>query len=130
MSEEFVSHIFEPFEREKSSTASKIHNIQIKIFGMNVCLQNTAQPVKDIRQTAGFLIQMHFTALNAAHIQNIINPFEREKSSTASKIQGTGLGMAITKNIVDMMNGTIEVKSEQGSGTEVLFPASHMQSEE
>ncbi len=52
-------------------------------------------------------------------VSHIFEPFEREKSSTASKIQGTGLGMAITKNIVDMMNGTIEVKSEQGSGTEV-----------
>ncbi|MEY8392386.1 response regulator [Lachnospiraceae bacterium] len=52
-------------------------------------------------------------------VAHIFEPFEREKSSTASKIQGTGLGMAITKNIVDMMNGTIEVKSEQGSGTEV-----------
>ncbi len=52
-------------------------------------------------------------------VSHIFEPFEREQSSTASKIQGTGLGMAITKNIVDMMSGTIEVKSEQGSGTEV-----------
>ncbi len=52
-------------------------------------------------------------------VSHIFEPFEREKSSTISGIQGTGLGMAITKNIVDMMNGTIEVKSEQGEGTEV-----------
>ena len=51
-------------------------------------------------------------------VQRIFEPFEREKCSTISGIQGTGLGMAITKNIVDMMNGTIEVKSEQGVGTE------------
>ncbi len=48
----------------------------------------------------------------------IFEPFEREKNSTVSGIQGTGLGMAITKNIVDMMNGVIEVESEQGKGTE------------
>ena len=48
----------------------------------------------------------------------IFGPFEREKNSTVSGIQGTGLGMAITKNIVDMMNGVIEVESEQGKGTE------------
>ncbi len=48
----------------------------------------------------------------------IFEPFEREKNSTVSGIQGTGLGMAITKNIVDLMNGVIEVESEQGKGTE------------
>ncbi|MDE7218972.1 MAG: response regulator [Oscillospiraceae bacterium] len=50
--------------------------------------------------------------------EHIFEPFERERNTTISGIQGTGLGMAITKNIVDMMNGTISVKSEQGSGTE------------
>ena len=54
-------------------------------------------------------------------VARIFEPFEREKSSTISGIQGTGLGMAITKNIVDMMNGTIEVKSEQGVGTEITL---------
>ncbi len=53
-------------------------------------------------------------------ISHIFEPFEREKNSTISGIQGTGLGMAITKNIVDMMNGSIEVKSEQGVGTEFI----------
>lgn len=51
-------------------------------------------------------------------IQHIFEPFEREQNSTTSGIQGTGLGMAITKNIVDMMNGSIDVKSHQGEGTE------------
>lgn len=45
----------------------------------------------------------------------------REINSTVSGIQGTGLGMAITKNIVDMMNGTIEVKSEKGVGSEFII---------
>lgn len=53
-------------------------------------------------------------------ITHIFEPFEREKNSTLSGIPGTGLGMAITKNIVDMMNGTIEVKSKQGVGTEFV----------
>lgn len=51
-------------------------------------------------------------------VAHIFEPFEREHNSTISGIQGTGLGMAITKNIVDMMNGTIEVTSKQGVGTE------------
>ena len=54
-------------------------------------------------------------------IGHIFEPFERERNTTASGIQGTGLGMAITKNIVDTMGGTIEVHSEQGKGTEFII---------
>ena len=53
-------------------------------------------------------------------VQKIFSPFERERTSTVSGTQGTGLGMAITKNIVDMMGGTIKVQTEQGKGTEFI----------
>lgn len=53
--------------------------------------------------------------------KHIFEPFERERTSTASGIQGTGLGMAITKNIVDMMDGTIEVESKEGVGSEFII---------
>ncbi len=53
-------------------------------------------------------------------VQKIFSPFERERTSTVSRTQGTGLGMAITKNIVDMMGGTIKVQTEQGKGTEFI----------
>ncbi len=66
-----------------------------------------------------FIIKDTGIGMSEEFVSHIFEPFEREKSSTTSGIQGTGLGMAITKNIVDMMNGAIEVKSEQGSGTEV-----------
>ncbi len=56
--------------------------------------------------------------MSQTFVNHIFEPFERERNSTISGIQGTGLGMAITKNIVDMMNGTISVRSEQGVGTE------------
>ncbi len=49
--------------------------------------------------------------------QHIFEPFTREQSSTVSGIQGTGLGMAITKNIVDMMGGEISVSSQLGRGS-------------
>ena len=50
----------------------------------------------------------------------VFEAFERERNTTTSGIQGTGLGMAITKRIVDMMQGTIDVYSEQGKGTEFV----------
>ena len=53
-------------------------------------------------------------------VQKLFSPFERERTSTVSRTQGTGLGMAITKNIVNMMGGTIEVLTEQGKGTEFI----------
>lgn len=52
--------------------------------------------------------------------KNIFEAFSREKSSTVSGIQGTGLGMAITKSIVDMMGGTITVNSKPNQGSEFI----------
>ncbi|MBP3206608.1 MAG: amino acid permease [Lachnospiraceae bacterium] len=51
----------------------------------------------------------------------VFEAFERERTSTVSKIQGTGLGMAITKSIVEMMGGTIEVQTARGKGTEFII---------
>lgn len=51
-------------------------------------------------------------------IEHVFEAFERERNSTVGGTQGTGLGMAITKNIVDLMGGSIDVSSELGKGTE------------
>ena len=53
--------------------------------------------------------------------KRIFEPFERERTSTVSGIQGTGLGMAITKSIVDAMGGAIELETQQGKGTEFII---------
>ena len=66
-----------------------------------------------------FVIADNGIGMSEDFVKHIFEPFERERNSTISGIQGTGLGMAITKNIVDMMEGTIEVKSTKGKGTEV-----------
>ena len=54
-------------------------------------------------------------------VEKMFHPFEREQTSTASGIEGTGLGLAISKNIIDMMDGTIEVFTAPGSGTEIAL---------
>jgi len=50
-------------------------------------------------------------------LEHLFKPFERAQDSTSSKITGTGLGMAITKNLVDLMNGDIQVESQPGEGS-------------
>ncbi|MDE7325760.1 MAG: response regulator [Lachnospiraceae bacterium] len=65
-----------------------------------------------------FYIRDTGIGMSEEFVSHIFEPFERERNSTISGIQGTGLGMAITKNIVDMMNGVIEVKSTLNVGTE------------
>ena len=59
--------------------------------------------------------------MNAEFLKTIYDPFTRVTSSTVSGIQGTGLGMAITKNIVTMMGGEIQIQSEENVGTEVII---------
>ncbi|MBQ6472181.1 MAG: amino acid permease [Victivallales bacterium] len=56
--------------------------------------------------------------ISPAFAAKVFDAFEREQNSTVNEIQGTGLGMAITKSIVDLMKGTISVETEQGKGTE------------
>ncbi|MDE6568902.1 MAG: response regulator [Lachnospiraceae bacterium] len=68
-----------------------------------------------------FYIQDNGIGMSEEFVARIFDPFEREQNSTINKIQGTGLGMAITKNIVELMNGTIAVQSEQDVGTEVIL---------
>ena len=65
-----------------------------------------------------FRIQDTGIGMKPEFLAHLFEPFEREQTSTVSGIQGTGLGLAITKNIVDLMNGTIDVTSEEGKGSE------------
>ena len=82
-----------------------------------------------VRQLAGkvggcgqyeFRVKDNGIGMSPGFAKMIFEPFERERSSTVSGIQGAGLGMAITKNIVDMMGGTIEVQSAPEKGSEFI----------
>ena len=67
-----------------------------------------------------FHVKDNGIGMSEEFVQHIFEPFERERNSTISGIQGTGLGMAITQSIVQMMGGTITVTSQQGVGTECV----------
>lgn len=64
-----------------------------------------------------FIIKDNGIGMSQEFVEHIFEPFERESTTTRSGIQGTGLGMAITKNIIDMMGGEITVESEIGKGS-------------
>ena len=70
-----------------------------------------------------FLVSDNGIGMSADFKETIFDAFTRAESSVTNKIQGTGLGMAITKNLVEAMGGTIDVESELGQGScfEVLI---------
>lgn len=70
-----------------------------------------------------FVITDNGIGMKKEYLEHIFEPFSRQENSVTNRVQGTGLGMAITKNIVDMMSGIIQVESEEGIGStfEVIF---------
>ena len=74
-------------------------------------------------KTGSYEIRIKDTGIGMSQefVERLFIPFERERTSTVSKIQGTGLGLAITKSIVDMMEGNITVQTEKGKGTEFII---------
>ena len=88
--------------------------------GGNVSLRIAETAVKENgRASYTFRVKDNGIGMSKEFLTRIFDPFTRVQSSTVSGIQGTGLGMAITRSIVDMMGGTIGVESEPGKGTEV-----------
>ena len=81
---------------------------------------------------ANYVFKVRDTGIGMSQefLGRIFSPFEREETATVSGIQGSGLGMAITKNIVDMMGGTISVKSELGVGSEFAVSLQFRMAEE
>ena len=72
--------------------------------------------IKD-RITYEFSVRDTGIGMSEEFLEHIFDVFSREQSTTVSGVQGSGLGMAITKNIVDMMGGQIKVKSKEGEGS-------------
>lgn len=70
-----------------------------------------------------FVITDNGIGMKKEYLEHIFEPFSRQENSVTNRVQGTGLRMAITKNIVDMMSGIIQVESEEGKGStfEVIF---------
>ena len=86
--------------------------ISIQIIQKNTGIKDRADYEFRVKDTG--------IGMSEEFMDHIFEEFAREETSTVSRIQGTGLGMAIAKRIVDLMGGTIEVNSEQGVGSEFV----------
>ncbi len=86
-------------------------------------LVTVSQKDCNIKEYADYEIHIKDTGIgmNREFLSHIFEPFERERTSTISRTQGVGLGMSITKNLVDLMGGTIQVFSEVDEGTEFVL---------
>ncbi len=83
--------------------------IELKVETMKQVVHNHAHLL--------FTVTDNGIGMSEDYVKTIFEPFSREDNSASSKVQGTGLGMAITKNIVDLMGGVIEVESAPGKGS-------------
>ena len=89
--------------------------------GGTICIQIIEKSeIKRDETIYEFRVKDNGIGMSKEFQKHIFEPFERERSSTVSGVQGTGLGMAICKNIVEMMGGTISVISKKDVGTEFI----------
>ncbi len=111
----------------------RLHQVLINLISNSIKFTPVGGFISlDIRQTSlidgkgtyEFVIKDSGIGMSKEFIKKVFEPFEREYTSTISRTQGTGLGMAITKNLVDLMGGKIDVKSEKGKGTEITVTLS------
>ena len=68
-----------------------------------------------------FVVEDNGIGMSEEFLSKIFDTFARERNSTVSGIEGTGLGMSIVKKLVELMGGTIDIRSEQGKGTRVTI---------
>lgn len=105
----------------------RLHRVFLNIVGNAIKFTPTggnvsirlAEKSQNAEGYGNYVISVRDTGIGISRefLPHVFEAFERERTSTVSKMEGTGLGMAITKNIVEMMGGTIRVDSEKGKGS-------------
>ncbi len=106
---------------------ARLHRILLNLVGNSVKFTPTGGMISirllEKPQTSAkygnFVLSIRDTGIGMSKdfLPHVFEPFERERTATVSKVEGTGLGMAITKNIIEMMGGQISAESEQGKGS-------------
>ncbi|MBE5808994.1 MAG: response regulator [Clostridiales bacterium] len=92
--------------------------------GGHVSMSLRQTDARNARANYEFRVKDDGIGMSPGFAAHVFTPFERERTSTVSRTQGTGLGMAISKSIIDLMGGTISVTSAPGEGTEFIITVS------
>ncbi len=130
--QKFHIEIGQIYEESLMGDPLRLRQILVNIIGnavkytleggeINVCFkQNLTNGVSSEEQNTvrvDFVCTDNGIGMSREFLKRIFIPFERVNNSTISKIEGTGLGMSIVKNLVDRMGGNIDVESEEGVGS-------------
>ncbi len=94
----------------------------VKYTGEGGSIRMTLRQNKSEKQGMGaydLIVEDNGIGMSKEFLEHIYEPFTRERSTTISGVQGTGLGMPITKRLVDLMKGNMHIESEEGNGTKV-----------
>ncbi len=123
---DYTCHINGTLNEYYIGDSIKLRQVLINILGNAVKFTPAGKTVKflvekvggyDGKSTLRFIIEDTGVGMSKEFLPKLFDTFSQENSSAASKYGSSGLGMAISKNIVDMMNGNIDVQSEKGVGT-------------
>ena len=93
------------------------NSIKYNKHGGAVTFSSTVKPLNDERALFCFSVEDTGIGMTPEFLAHIYEPFAQEGDDARSKFQGTGIGMAIVKSLIDMMGGTIEISSELGTGS-------------
>ena len=123
----FECQVIGDLEKNYMGDSTKLKQILLNILGNAIKFTDAPGAVTlrvektasfDNRSTFRFSIKDTGIGISEEFLPNIFEPFTQEDSSRSNRYGSTGLGMAITRNIVEMMNGTINVSSQKGAGTD------------
>lgn len=122
---EYKCHISGDVEDYYVGDMTKIRQVLINVLGNAVKFTDEGSVTLNVKKTAGFdrkstmLFEITDTGIGISEefMPHLFDTFAQEDSSNTSKYGSSGLGLSITKNIVEMMNGSIEVRSKKGQGT-------------
>jgi CheY-like chemotaxis protein len=129
--QQFKAVVYEILTEDVCCDSIRINQVLINLLGnavkftpengtVQVSLYQEALPKEPSYVRTHFLVKDTGIGMSEEYQKKIFDSFSREENARVQKTEGSGLGMAITQNIVDMMNGSISVKSEQGVGTEFI----------
>ena len=123
---ELVLDIQHPFAAKRIGDPVRLRQVLLNLTANAVKFTSKGQVLLEVRETINdgceglsFLVQDSGIGMSAEAMQGLFERFSQADSTVTRRFGGTGLGLAITRNLIDIMQGTIEVRSKEGEGTSI-----------